>query len=286
MSTVTAPARNAVREAINSLTGNGKRHVDPTAAVEAVDPAKAKKWMQRNRRNRPVKKAAVAKYARDMRNGAWALNGEPFKFDTDGFMIDGQHRALAVIESGATIRTFVIRNIPSATFATMDQGVKRGGGDHMALMGETSPFELATALGHLRRYERGDLGDRGVNRHVSGPEMVECLDRHPEMRVSVNKSLGARVCGSVGLFAFLHFAFSRKDPQLADWFLRAICSGEGLRANDAVYRLRERLIRARGDKAVLDERIVLALAITAWNKHRAGEKVTRLNPPETFPTIE
>lgn len=291
MSTVTPiPAREVVRDSINRLIGtNGraKPRKEPTFSIEDVTPARAAKYLATAARNRNRKASVVARYAADMRNGRWLLNGEGLKIDQDGNLIDGQHRAAAIVEAGVTVRMVVMRNVPAESFATLDQGSRRTAGDHLGLLGETNPNHLGVALGHLRRYERGDLFDtspRGY--HVSGPELVETLERFPGVRESVRIAEAAKHVISVGMLAFFHMAFARKDQALADWFVNAVADGTGLTDTDAVYHLRERLLKTRAANTRMHRVDIMKLVVQAWNKHRANEPCFKLIMPTEFPEIE
>lgn len=58
---------------------------------------------------RNVNWRVVHKYARAMQMGLWQFNGEPIVFDEDGVLKNGQHRLLAVLESGVAIKALVIK---------------------------------------------------------------------------------------------------------------------------------------------------------------------------------
>ncbi len=83
--------------------------------VEKIDPKKAKEYMKWNTRNprgaNSISRSHVKELADDMKAGLWELNAEPIIFDEDGFLKDGQHRLAAVMASGVTIETVVIRGI-------------------------------------------------------------------------------------------------------------------------------------------------------------------------------
>lgn len=83
--------------------------------VEKINPKKAKEYLKKNinnpRGNNSLHRAHVKRLADDMKAGLWQLNAEPIVFDEDGFLKDGQHRLAAIIQSGATIETVVIRGV-------------------------------------------------------------------------------------------------------------------------------------------------------------------------------
>ena len=75
---------------------NIEDHEKPSASLVYVTPDMAKRWLSKNTGNRPVKKAKVAQYARDMTEGRWEITGEAVKFAQSGRLIDGQNRLHAV----------------------------------------------------------------------------------------------------------------------------------------------------------------------------------------------
>ena len=83
--------------------------------VEKIDPVLAREYMKKNVNNprgkKSLSRSVVKAYADDMTAGLWELNGEALVFDSDGFLKDGQHRLAAIIMSGKTIETAVIRGV-------------------------------------------------------------------------------------------------------------------------------------------------------------------------------
>lgn len=77
-------------------------------------------FKQRNRR-----KDTVTAYAEDMAAGRWKENGETIKFDSEGRLIDGQHRLAAVVRANTPIQFFVVRGLDNSVMDTIDYGVKR-----------------------------------------------------------------------------------------------------------------------------------------------------------------
>ena len=85
--------------------------------VMTITPAMAEKWLAGTTfKNRNVSITAVNRYANDIQNGQWMLNGESIIIDDNGNVIDGQHRLRAILKSGASIQSVVVRGIDAATF--------------------------------------------------------------------------------------------------------------------------------------------------------------------------
>ena len=84
--------------------------------IESISPAKAVEYLRHNTDNyRKLTRSVFKRYADDMRNGRWQLNGEAIIFGEDGTLKDGQHRLAAIVESGKTIQMAVIRNVSKET---------------------------------------------------------------------------------------------------------------------------------------------------------------------------
>lgn len=103
------------------------------AEVIEVTPELAEEWLNRSEGvvvNRSVSNATVAKYTRMLKNGRWH-NGNPqtVAIDTRGFVIDGQHRLLAVIEAGVAATFLVAFDCDTDAQAVMDDGRRRGPSD-------------------------------------------------------------------------------------------------------------------------------------------------------------
>jgi hypothetical protein len=124
-----------------------KKEGEPAAALGGVrsqwidvTPAMASDWLHNNFRNRPVKQDVVQAYARDMLNGTWAPTHQGLAFNDRDELIDGQHRLLAIVLSGRTIRIMVTFGLPAAIdgkemtiMDTVDRGATRSVADQLAI---------------------------------------------------------------------------------------------------------------------------------------------------------
>jgi hypothetical protein len=87
-----------------------------------------------------------------MENGRFKLNGESIVIDDNGNVIDGQHRLLAVVQSGATIRSVVVRGVDADSFQSIDSGVRRDGRDILSVVGYQYAKPLAATLNVLNSF--------------------------------------------------------------------------------------------------------------------------------------
>ena len=82
-----------------------------TVEVEIITPESATAYLQHNAHHRKVKQKKVDAYVKDLENGVWRLNGKTITFDSNGRLLGGQHRLHAVVKSGKSLTTLVVRGL-------------------------------------------------------------------------------------------------------------------------------------------------------------------------------
>lgn len=103
--------------------------------IETITPEMAKVYLATSKGNRILRKHTVEKYARDIANGEWRLNGETIAFSDDGNLINGHHRLNAVLKANTPITTYVVRGITDEA-NLYDRGITRSTGDNFKFSGE------------------------------------------------------------------------------------------------------------------------------------------------------
>lgn len=87
------------------------------------------------RNNRKLSMQKVKMYANEMLTGEWSADSNMICFDTEGCLINGQHRLHAVIASD-TVQTFVVAtNMPTESARVFDQGKARNQVDRINISG-------------------------------------------------------------------------------------------------------------------------------------------------------
>jgi hypothetical protein len=124
--------------------------------------------------NRNVTQNRVAKMASDMRQGMWARNHQGIAFDTNGILIDGQHRLWAVVESAATVMMQVTHGLDRREAQpTIDIGGMRTLVDTCAIAGFTGIRALHAGV--LKAMLRGM---NPVPPQMSRVEELQAMQRH------------------------------------------------------------------------------------------------------------
>ena len=104
--------------------------------IRTVNSKLAGCMLQQNfRNNRKLSMPKVKLYANEMLAGEWSADSNMICFDTEGCLINGQHRLHAVLLSD-TVQTFVIaRNMPTESARVFDQGRARNQVDRINISG-------------------------------------------------------------------------------------------------------------------------------------------------------
>lgn len=114
-----------------------------------IGPAMAKTMLVHNTNNfRKHSAGTVASYARMMKEGRWLHTREGICFDRDGALLNGQHRLMAVIQSGETVSFTVWFGCDSQEAEVVDKPRVRGLGQLLHHAG-TKNSNAIGSLGNL-----------------------------------------------------------------------------------------------------------------------------------------
>jgi len=147
---------------------------EPYDVIMEVGPPRAFQWLEGNTHNRPITQAHVDRLARDMKAGRWRLTHQGIAFDTDGLLVDGQHRLWAITEADMTVVMRVFFNEPPDNRHVLDTGARRTNLDVLTITGEVG--EITTRhLATLRAVLAG-MSSRQVR--LTPGEEAEQFSRH------------------------------------------------------------------------------------------------------------
>jgi hypothetical protein len=272
---VTQPLLDGDMDAnVTSLTAASK----PTQSNIVVGPTEARRWLATNVRNRHLRKAQVTAYARDMAAGRWKFTGESIKFDRDGHLLDGQHRLAAIVQSGVSITMPVMRGLDPDVQHNMDAGIRRKGGDALALDGHKYANTLAAAARLAILWNSGRLSTTDKGSSATTAEQVAFVNANPdliravELAATVQKQLDC----PQSVVACAWWALARIDVFQANEFFMDLANMQFSDTNDPRVALLRRLQTARRNRERIPQVAHLALVIRAWNAVRAGKPLLRM----------
>lgn len=256
-----------------------------TMSFEKVSPQTAAQWLKfaGTTNFRKLDLSRVARLADAIRATGWVNDGNAFKFNTKGLMIDGQHRASAIVKAGVTVMAWICRGVDRAT--TIDTGQSRTLSQFLRHKGEKNFDVLAATLGNIWRYKRNVISNNAATK-ITIEESLVLLEKEPEIRYSVAKASIATHIMSAAQIATLHYVVSRKDRESADKFVDLLAKGTELDNLSSIYHLRERMLRERVSKAKIMLHEKFALLITAWNLWYTGRPCKVLKWNSQGPTAQ
>jgi hypothetical protein len=247
--------------------------------LERITPTDARALLEANDHNRNLRPARVIQLANVMRRSEWEINGETLKVAMDGTLIDGQHRLQAVVESGVTIETLVMRDLPPEAQDTVDTGRKRRLADILKIEGYKDTHALAAAVNILHRYRNGLRIDYSQSGAPSPSQAMALIAAEPQIieSVKVARLVAKKVPGPIGVFSALHCVFMRIDPEPAEGFFEDLKEGAELKKGDPVLHLRNQLTRPQKDRGYTQSpATVTGLTCKAFNLRRSGRQISLL----------
>lgn len=259
-----SPTRSSVTETYE--------HITPEVAAEFLAT-----MPPHQRRPKPTH---IHYLVRQITQGLWDEEVSSIKFDTEGRMIDGQHRCLAILraKTPATIR--VRRGYPPHSILKLDQGAApRSVADALIMLGGSHTALTAAALRFLWLYE--NRKPLYISDKVAGHELEELFARHRQMEHSAVVAYGTgRAFGSgipAGALAFVHYLLSQVgDAEEADEFFTYLREGTNLSENSPILRLRNKLLVGASNRTFMSYRgklMLMKAVIHAWNHWRKGSEL-------------
>lgn len=240
-----------------------------------ITPAMAETWLGRNTRNRHIRPVTVQIYARDMAEGSWQYTGESIKFDTEGRLLDGQHRLRAIIEANVPVDMEVIEDLNPDAQDVLDTGLKRTFADMLRM----SEVPYATTVAAAARI--GLAVERGViHGHKFSPthtEVLEWVEQHPAIIRSSEigrSNLSRHACIRPAILAYCHFEMAKIDEDAAGLFWEGVAEKVGLEAGDARLALALRLADIQRNRSRLATAQFLSMIFRSWNHWREGRSVS------------
>ena len=95
-------------------------------SIEIITPEVACRYLNLNiSTNRKLKYSNIKFLVDELKGGRWRLTHQGIAFNKDGFLIDGQNRLSAIVDSGISAQMMVSRGVENEAFKVMDNGVKR-----------------------------------------------------------------------------------------------------------------------------------------------------------------
>ena len=248
--------------------------------------------------NRKLRPRLVERYATEMSSGHWKAGASTIKFNSDGELIDGQHRLNAIIQSGKTVEFDVRRELDPDVFMVLDTGGTRSPGDMLHVAGFQYTSNIASAIrqaSSILEVEAGVVNPQSMGKKKITPAiLLEWAQEHEEELVEACRETMTKdakvVCSPPSLFAALYFLFAQYNRKACREFFQTLTQGIGFEHgnHDPLYQLRKQLLSFKSHKNMRRPSYYkAALVIKAWNAYQNRETIHQLKflEGETWPEI-
>lgn len=228
-----------------------------TTGIVQVGPLLAKEMLSKlHPRQRRPSSNEVDRFAVDMLNGSWTINGQAILIGNDGLLYDGQHRLRAVVQSGMTVPMLITRG--DFDFTTIDLGRVRS----IAFVTGKSHSGVAT----IRALRAAELGAPWEHAGLSPSVIAETESHHAE---ALSQLSGVRVLS--GIVAATAWAWPL-DGEACRTFFVGVHTGAMLAMGDAAYAMRGWVSRNPSNSS----RYVFLAACSAIRAHLDERKAVKV----------
>lgn len=263
--------------AVKPVEPNSIAPIPDKPIVMLVTPQIAQDWLDnRNLHNRRKSNVTARKYVKAIRAERWKCTHEGIAFDRDGFLIDGQHRLMAIVQTRTPLKLFVIpfvEGMDDDTFGVLNSGNRRQVAQLLHFAGGAETAAAAKILGVID----DSFGD---GTHVAGgvvatnPENDEVLDvvnAWPELPLLTAQTSAvyrnSRILKSIHLAVLAQASRTRYEGRIESW-IDGLSTGIGLGDQDPRRHARNRFVR--GEKSFNDatgRALGYRLLVKAWNAY-------------------
>lgn len=221
-----------------------------TCSVVLVTPAQAEAWLDSRHHNRKIRDSVVEMYLRDMRLGKWEITGQGISIDSDGILVDGQHRLSALVRFNHPVWMLVTRGVSHEVgIRACDSGPPRSGGQRLTMQGEKNGSMKAAISRGLFVLTHAEVPFQGMVPHS---DIVSMLARY---RAAIDQVYaGGRIAEARVPSLTRTVAAVMVDvlPEYGLPFLDGVLTGANLAPGDSRLALRNWVISRTG-KATQDE---------------------------------
>lgn len=232
-----------------------------------------------NNRNRRPSKVVVSKYSTDMLNGSWKRSGQTISFDCTGGLLDGQHRLLAVANTGIPQEFVAIYGLAPDAIEVIDNGKIRTTGDTLDMNGYNDSNVLASLSRAIIAYQtNGALNQQGFRQinQITKSQVVDFLDKNKNVIGYLDRYKKSQVV-SQSIAAFCYWLLSTVDKDQAEAYLDEVFLGYGLQPDTIQSYLFNKLQRNKNAmQNKMDKTAIISNVILGWRRYMGYSKSTAM----------
>jgi hypothetical protein len=249
-----------------------KSKKSPLVEIVTLTPVLAQLLLERNPINRPISKLGRSEIRQDIANGRYVFNGESIIVSDAGTLNDGQHRCMTVLDTGIPIQTVIVFGPKEETRFTVDSGRSKSVSNFLSMKGRKYTHILGAVAGFTLQWKQFGLLGTGGGQRPTKQAILDAADRFKGIDASVELAAsGLKTVGNTAVLAFAHYAIWKgSSRENADFFLKKLIDGDGLRKGDPILYCRNRLA---GMGTGVNANTRAELLLKCWNAHRLGHGI-------------
>lgn len=268
----------------------------PSCAFERVSITTAEAWLECNVSNRPMDERMVSRYVTLMKSSKFMLTGDAVQFDTEGRLVNGQHRLEAIRRSGIAQTMLVVRGLEPKVFKVLDYGKRRSPADALHVEGFVNSRNLAALCKLICAWIAGRL--EGISKMSVEPHYIVDIayrfdsNELPEtvsgaIKYTHNLYPKFKQLLPLSFVSFVYWAYARlgaEEKEKITSFVEQLATGFGIEDRQTpAGQLRRILIEDAISAKKLPAFLKFGFTIQAARLHMAGEKAENLKWRGDFP---
>lgn len=258
--------------------------------IVTITPNIAKKLLEMSdkRHQRKINIKHVTFLTREMKKGNFTFNGDSIRQDTEGNIIDGQHRLTACINSGMKFNTLFIKGLDTEQILTINTGQRIRSNADILEIAHKKKYKYANQIAgavkmiiKLNHNHYNISGAKDTNSHASSTDFLEFCDNNPnifefvetEMRIYSN---GDKLI-TPSIYLACKWQIQKLNKHAADKFFQLLSDGIGLKVEHPVFNLRKKLINHKLKKnRFLNTKDMILSIYRVWNAFMNDEILTKI----------
>jgi hypothetical protein len=257
--------------------------------VMTITPEMAKRILEKNKENRKILPARVKYFANQMLADNWMLTGQGLSFSTDGDLIDGQHRLLAVVLSNKSIPFLIITGIEKNTFRVYDDGKSRNANDLLNSKKVKNATHISSGIlkyFYLKNNQQIRSGLSKINQNISNSMVFDEYFDNPKLydelaEFSVKLYANYSLYSPSEMIGFMTYINKETvyDLSAAKDYLSEL---HGLKESSFLFidSLRKFILRkkiSRMSGLTYDKTHIFKMLIKGWKFYKNGRNVKNIN---------
>lgn len=252
----------------------------PTASFVEMTADLVENLLAMNTNNRHVRESVAAAYQRAMEHGLWIPTNQGIGVSASGFLIDGQHRLLALRAAGyPRVLMLLVLGLPDQSVGAVDAGTNRTARDYLQFLFDTKVSAFVSAVLRMHILAQENFNPRKLQPHeyaVAFKKLGSSIDKF----LSITHASKLPAAAAAALVDSINNGY---EPEV-EAFTLALITGEMLERENPALMLRNWLssVKGSGSSDIATERYRKTLrALQAWIDGRPIKRLHGTRAPLT-----